>query len=137
MIELVYCSQTMLKLSSEDIADILETARKFNSNNNITGCLLYHNQEFIQILEGEKEVVEELYANIAKDERHFNVFLISKGEKQDRIFPKWSMAFHEFSNDDLEKRDFVNNFTLFANLAKKPTEAVELFWGAAKVILEE
>lgn len=137
MIELVYCSKAKPGLTREDISNILETAREFNSKNNITGCLLFHNEEFIQVLEGERNVVEELYSNIVKDERHFSAYLIASEEKQDRIFTKWSMAFHEFNREDIERRDFVNNFTSFADLAEKPTDAVELFWGVAKVILED
>ena len=46
--ELIYSSVATHTISSEDIAEILRTARDFNTKNNITGCLLYHNNEFIQ-----------------------------------------------------------------------------------------
>ena len=61
MIELVYYSLASENLSSEDVSAMLKNSRKFNSKNNITGCLLYHNSEFLQILEGEKKVVLDLF----------------------------------------------------------------------------
>jgi hypothetical protein len=36
---------------------MLKTSRKFNSQNNITGCLLFDNNEFMQILEGEEKTM--------------------------------------------------------------------------------
>ena len=64
MYEITYCSSASPNLRAEGISDILEKAQHFNSKHDITGCLLYHNQEFIQILEGEedasKEAVEKL-----------------------------------------------------------------------------
>ena len=64
MYEIVYCSTASRDLTSEDIADILKTAHEFNAKNNITGCLLYHNHEFLQILEDEKERIQDLYSLI-------------------------------------------------------------------------
>ena len=37
--ELVYCSIAASNITDKDITDILEVARKFNSENNITGLL--------------------------------------------------------------------------------------------------
>lgn len=82
MFELKNCSEAKNGLTSTDISDILKVARDFNKKNNITGCLLYHNNEFIQIMEGEKKIVQVLYSKIVKDSRHFNVNLIAEGEKK-------------------------------------------------------
>ncbi len=83
MFELIYCSIAKPDLKSKDIQDILQTAIDFNSKNNITGCLLFHNNEFLQILEGEKSVIQELFASIERDERHSQVILLDQYEKKD------------------------------------------------------
>lgn len=137
MFELVYTSLAKPDLSSDDVHDILKTARTFNADHNITGCLLYHNNEFLQILEGDKTHVEALYKSIAKDKRHSNVKLLAGEPKTERIFSDWNMAFHELDESDFQKNNFVKNFTAFSDLANKPTYAVDLFWNMAKHILTE
>ncbi len=122
MYEITYCSTANPNLSAEDLSDILETAQSFNAKNNITGCLLYYNQEFIQILEGEKEIIKELYSHISKDKRHTDLILLAEGKKQDRVFYDWSMTFYELSPNDAEsigKAVFADNLVTFSNLVKK------------------
>ncbi len=87
MFELVYCSVAKSNLTSQDIQDILETSKKFNSDNQITGCLLYHDHEFLQVLEGDQQVVQDLFISIKKDLRHFNVILLAEGEKKVEPLP--------------------------------------------------
>ena len=121
-------------------ADILEKARDYNERNNITGCLLYHNQEFIQILEGEKETVLNLFSKIGQDGRHTDVLLLAEGRKADRVFYQWSMAFHELNKDDVQgigQGVFVDNFLTFSNLAEKRTFPTILFWSKARQLLEK
>lgn len=138
MYEITYCSSASPLLLAEDISAILEKARDFNTKNNITGCLLYHNREFIQILEGEKETVRNLFAKIGEDDRHTNIVLLAEGGKEERVFYNWSMAYHELSKDDAQgigKEVFVDNFITFSNLAEKRTFPTFLFWSTARQLL--
>ncbi len=64
MFQLIYHSLAKPGLTLSEIDAILAKASAFNTKNNITGCLLYHNHEFIQILEGEMDHIESLYVNI-------------------------------------------------------------------------
>ncbi len=140
MYELIYHSVARQNLNANDIENILKTARNFNSQNEITGCLLFHNNEFIQILEGEKTKLLELYDSIKNDNRHSNIMLLAQAEKQDRIFPNWSMAYHklgEYDNVNIDKLLFVNNFITLSELIDKPTKASRLFWLMAKQLLEQ
>jgi hypothetical protein len=140
MYELIYNSAARKNLNASDISKILETARNFNSQNEITGCLLFHNNQFIQILEGEKTKLLELYNSIKKDDRHTNVMLLAQAEKQERIFPNWSMAYHQLSENDninIDRLMFVNNFITLSELISKPTQASRLFWLMAKQLLEQ
>ena len=136
MYELIYCSSSSNDLNSDDLKDILNTARTFNTKNNITGCLLYYKNEFIQILEGEKNIVQELYNNISNDKRHINTILVAEGEKVERSFDNWSMAFYELSDDDV-KDLFVDNFIAFSDIVKKPTFSTIMFWNMAKQLLRK
>jgi len=135
MIQLVYYSISKIDLTSEDMSDILVSSRKYNSNNNITGCLLYHNKVFLQLLEGDKEVVQNLYESIKKDTRHSNITLLIEEEVKEKMFPGWSMAFHEFNNNSSNINQFIKNIDFFAENSDKQTEAIDLFWRMAKQIV--
>ena len=132
MIELVYYSQANADLSSEDVSKILKNSRQFNSENNITGCLLYYNNEFLQILEGEKKNVLDLFAVIKKDKRHSNVLVLGEAKKDKRIFSDWHMAFHKFDSHAEEENHFRSNIAAFSEMADKPTHVIDLFWTMAK-----
>ena len=93
LFQLTYKSEAAPNLKVEDLQNILNTSRSFNSSENITGCLIYTTKIFVQILEGEKTVVQKLYESIVKDKRHFNVTLIHEGAAVQRKFPKWAMAY--------------------------------------------
>lgn len=134
MFQLVYNSEANLDLTSEDISDILNTSRDFNSRNSITGCLLYYNDEFLQILEGEKEVVQNLFSSIRRDRRHSNVMLLVEDDKNERMFSDWSMAYQEFENHDSEKNFFLKNIAAFSMISDKPNYVIDLFWIMAKHI---
>lgn len=140
MFELVYQSLAKPGIKATDIANILYTSRRFNTANNITGCLLFHNHEFIQILEGDKHIVQALFATIQKDARHSNVMLLEQNEKEERMFPTWNMAYFDSSNPHFKASDkelFKSNFIMAADLTEKPTHAIKLFWHMSKQLLGE
>jgi Sensors of blue-light using FAD len=136
MYELLYCSLASPNLATDDISDILQSSREWNSKHNITGCLLYYNNQFIQIIEGEKQMVKNLYATIEKDSRHQHIILLAENDKDERFFQNWSMAFNELSQSDMENIDkvlCVNNFITFIALDYKLTKATKMFSEMAKV----
>jgi len=55
--------------------------------------LLYSNSTYLQLLEGEKEVVLDLYASICKDPRNGGNTILRKSEIFTRDFPDWTMGF--------------------------------------------
>ena len=139
MYELVYCSESEPNLKYNDILNIVKMAREFNKKNNITGCLLFYNNQFVQIIEGEKGLIQRLYKKIEKDNRHEHVILLSQGTKDGRSFPNWSMAFQELRDNELDKiidKNSIKNLTAFADLAEKPTLTIHVFWSTVKQIID-
>ncbi len=55
MIQISYISTATKSMSQEDLEEILKTSRKNNAGSGITGMLLYMNNTFVQILEGEEK----------------------------------------------------------------------------------
>lgn len=133
MIELVYYSISNTEITSEILSDILITSRDFNSKNNVTGCLLYHNKVFLQLLEGEKETVENLFEKIKDDKRHSNIVLIEKVEE--RLFSDWSMAFHELNSSKMSINQFIKDINFYTDTTEKQTEASDMFWRMVKQIV--
>ncbi len=140
MYELIYRSVARPDISHTDILNILHTSRSFNSANDITGCLIFYNMEFIQLLEGDEPKIKGLYAKIERDKRHSPVILLMQAEKKEKAFRHWSMAYQQLNTLDLDRLSgqlMVKNFITLAQLSEKPTQAVHLFWNAAKQLLEE
>lgn len=130
MFELIYVSHAQPDIDVVDIDNILKTSQAFNSENDITGCLLFYNHEFVQLLEGGENVVRELYSRIENDKRHFDVKLLSMSYKNSRIFSQWSMAFQNFKDEDWSSICLENNMKNIlscAQLASNPSVAGGIF----------
>lgn len=103
MYQLFYVSNATDALGGEaGIQSILEAARRFNEPEGITGMLLYRGGIFLQLLEGDRKKVEELFERIERDPRHNNVIRLFGVERNERLFGDWSMAYREVSEIDLK-----------------------------------
>lgn len=138
--ELIFNSFAVDDLTSQDIIKILIQSREFSSKHSISGCLLYHNKEFLQILEGDEKVILDFFEVLCKDKRHSHVTLIHQERVEKKIFPNWSMAFKELSDEDMTKLHNYINLHEFNNLMstiEKPTTAKQLFGFISQSILKD
>lgn len=94
---LIYLSTSVQLLNDQEIHALLEKARTRNAENNITGVLLYHEGNFIQLLEGAPEEVDGTYERISKDPSHKNLIVIAEGDLDHRNFGSWTMGFQKAS----------------------------------------
>jgi len=90
--QLVYRSE-VADISPRNIREILASSKSNNTVLGITGCLVVRNNFFLQILEGERETVKDLFYTIEDDNRHEEVTILYEGDCQERIFNDWDMAF--------------------------------------------
>lgn len=95
LVELLYCSVSETpQLTNVDLDHILASARRRNALEKITGMLLYYRGEFVQILEGEKKSVENMYEKfIGPDPRHTALNKVHQNTISHRSFSEWSMGF--------------------------------------------
>jgi Sensors of blue-light using FAD len=93
--QLVYNSAaTSADLDRKDLESILIGARKRNELLGITGFLVYHRGEFLQLLEGDYDAVQHVYHDIIlHDERHSAVGIAWQDTVAQRSFADWSMGF--------------------------------------------
>jgi Sensors of blue-light using FAD len=117
MYHLVYISYAVNPLREEDLVDILTTSRLYNKKNKVTGMLVYLRERFIQVLEGEYEVVNTIYKKIKEDPRHRRVTVVLEGNTRQRIFKDWSMGFKKLDDHQFQELSGFNDPDEFFNKA--------------------
>lgn len=88
-----------------DIERILASARRNNPVHHVTGALLLSRGCFAQVLEGEVDDIEAIFARIQSDQRHADVRILQFETLVSRSFGNWSMAFAGYSAPDSERLD--------------------------------
>jgi hypothetical protein len=101
--QLIYHSHASADFGQDDLLKMLIDARASNERRNVTGMLLYHDEQFLQVLEGEQRVLQQLSEHIFDDPRHHAAALLSFKQVQFRDFHSWSMGFANI--DDNMKRN--------------------------------
>lgn len=71
----------------------METSRRNNEENGVTGLLMYEDGNFMQALEGPPERVTATMERIHSDSRHRDVRVIVDFLHAERAFPQWDMGF--------------------------------------------
>jgi len=92
LVRLLYASRASAALTTAIVDAILERSRENNARAGVTGILCYSDDIFIQVLEGGRDEVCELYNTIVRDERHLNVRMLSYEEIAERRFGGWTMG---------------------------------------------
>ena len=86
--------------SPHDMVEILEKSEARNAVDAITGALVVAPDYYVQLLEGERRVVDACYDRICRDPRHSHVGLILFELVDERLFPDWSMTAVDLSEGD-------------------------------------
>ena len=100
--ELLYTSTAKEGFEESELADILQFAKINNYKYQISGILIYYSHSFVQILEGDKQEVIELFQKISKDPRHHDIEVFYQGGISERSFANWSMAGKILNEDELK-----------------------------------
>ena len=88
----VYCSRAVAGVDDAEVALIIESSRRNNPAQGITGLLVFGSGIFFQWLEGPRDNVTQLMATLKTDTRHENVVQLSATEEvRERLFPDWDM----------------------------------------------
>ena len=92
---LIYVSRSTQTLDHPALSEMLKTFQANNRTHGISGCLIYQDGEFMQLLEGEREVLHGLLDRIRHDSRHENFHLIAEGPLHHRLFSDWGMVLRD------------------------------------------
>lgn len=113
LVQLVYTSQATRTMNMQDFVDLLTKSRDNNRRLNITGMLLHQKGQFLQVIEGERVAVENLFRKIVSDPRHRDITLLVKYPIQTREYSDWDMKFTDIDRIELK------NIPEFAAFAKR------------------
>lgn len=117
-----YASTQTRKLTTADLIDLLNEARTFNLGHDITGLLLHRDDSFLQVIEGSKSAVLELYNRIRQDTRHQRVETLFEDYIEEREFSEWQMGFIELGGVDMS---LLPGFSTFLVENEEPRSLLE------------
>jgi len=90
MLQIVYASRPS-NYSAPSLLNILVTSRQFNTLHAITGALIYRDDIFLQLIEGDSVTVRNIMKRIQADDRHSEVNVLSERNIPSRTFSNWTM----------------------------------------------
>ncbi len=94
---IIYHSQNHLGADGrgmiKELNTILAASQRNNEKASITGALIFDTLWFIQILEGEREVVSATLCRIMRDSRHDELTVMDCRPAEQRLFANWWMGF--------------------------------------------
>ena len=111
MYRIIYLSSASKLLSDDELNYLLKSSKIKNKKYNITGLLLYIDGDFLQVIEGEKQDVLNLFELIKKDERNRSIICVFNENVEKRQFPDWLMGFSQLTYHNLQKMDSFENIT--------------------------
>lgn len=92
LVRLLYASRAVPAVDQEELIAILKKSKANNPAVGVTGVLCFSEGIFLQVLEGGRKGVNQLYNRIVSDPRHTNVELLCYEEIGERRFAGWSMG---------------------------------------------
>jgi hypothetical protein len=119
LIHTIYASRAVNDFSTDEIVNLLSKARKKNASLGVTGMLLYDDDTFFQVLEGQDKVLDQLFSEISADKRHHQVTKIISEAISKRQFSDWSMGYAAISSDELRTIEGMNDFFTKQNCLAK------------------
>lgn len=90
---LIYVSKAVVPFDDAMLQNILSESRSWNGKHHLTGILMYHNSNIMQVLEGSAKELDFIFEKIKGDKRHTGVHKVAGKKIENRSFSKWSMAF--------------------------------------------
>jgi len=100
-----YISKASNLLDKNKLNELFEQVTIFNNSNNIKGILLFNNNYFFQIIEGETVIINKLFhSKIKLDSRHNNILVAIEKEFKNSVFSEYNSKFNIVKDaNDLKK----------------------------------
>lgn len=99
--QVVYVSSGTREYAASELEEIAETGRRNNGRTGITGVLLHYNGNFLQLIEGEADAVNETFARISADSRHTGILKMQDKPIAQRQFPDSRMGLRAIAESEI------------------------------------
>lgn len=102
--QVIFTSTATRRITPQDIGDILLTSVPRNGKRGLTGLLLKYDGYFMQVIEGQSDVIDLLLDELHHDTRHKNICIILDRHLTKRDFADWNMGFKDMSKASLKQQ---------------------------------
>ena len=116
---ILYLSTASVQFSPEMLEELLTFSRARNSDQSITGLLLYRDGCFMQLIQGPEEPMLALYHSICRDPRHEDITTLQDEPCHKMDFPEWSMGFRDLGSPEVRN---LPGFSQFLDTGLTPQE---------------
>jgi len=89
-------------LSRQQLDAILETSRTANTQAGVTGLLLHCEGSFLQVIEGSRADVDEIFGRIRRSPLHCDILQLFDEPIEEREFGDWAMACKQVEPGELQ-----------------------------------
>lgn len=103
-----YVSTQIKELDPSEVVQILHETETRNDKFGVNGLLVYSEGNFFEVIEGEKQMIKELYRHILDDERHKDVILLFQKEVHKPLFSEKEA--HFISENTLYRKMEIEHF---------------------------
>jgi hypothetical protein len=110
MIQTAYVSRAAETMTQEALLSLLQQCLANNESSGVTGMLLYGNDTFLQVLEGDEAVLDAVIDKIRKDPRHSRIHFLYRKPLERRQYADWSMGFKRISAQGLQAIGGLSEF---------------------------
>ena len=93
-----YISNAVNLWQHTQLENLFSYTKKQNVLRDVTGLLLYNEGTFVQVLEGEGNIVHSLFSKIKSDKRHNQITLMMDREIDQRLFHSYQTSSIAFGN---------------------------------------
>ncbi|MDB5971976.1 MAG: hypothetical protein JWQ90_4426 [Hydrocarboniphaga sp.] len=110
LIHCIYASAATAKYDKAAMQVLMASARRRNSEQDVSGMLLYTGDSFFQVLEGSESSVASMYERILLDPRHTHITKVIQEPIFQRSFASWTMGLAMLSRSEVRAISGVNDF---------------------------
>ena len=107
--QIIYTSHISDGTDDGDIFEMIKKAQKYNIHREISGFLVSDSKMLVQLIEGNKSDVDELFDKIKIDSRHYDVQIQFEDMTDSRIMPFLGMGLCLINSHSNYQQDFYFN----------------------------
>ena len=94
---ILYTSAVAPTLDGESLKRLIKSAHGTNAALCVTSMLVRCGSDFLQVLEGNPDTVDELFCRITRDQRHSGVTVLAREQADQQLFGHWPLGFSVLS----------------------------------------